>query len=256
MVTRPPFLSALLLLVLAATACSTVRGEQGADLIAGWIADAIPRQYEKKEDWGRTRRVTVGLDVSRRGLRLKKKQVPHGIWKHYRITLAGGADGPRVELEPLQSLAPGRARAKVRFTAPLDFWGRTRIYAQGVHLGTYTAEGDATVYLRLDCEIGVRIETSGDSPAVAIEPVVHRAELKLKNFRLKRISNADGPAVHELAKVVKHVLEDELEPPKLTKKLNRAIAKKQDRLRWDLGDVLSLEEITIMANDEAQIKKE
>src|SRR5687767_3576370 len=92
---RPTALAAIV--VLASTlACRAAIGEGPETpgpqaLLAQWIADAIPKHYEKREDWGRTTRITVGLEAEGKGLdvrlRPKKKHVPHGIWKHYRLNL-------------------------------------------------------------------------------------------------------------------------------------------------------------------------
>jgi hypothetical protein len=212
---------------------------------AQWISEAVPRHYEKREDWGRTRRIAVGLeaggklsDLDSLRLRPKKKEVPHGIWKHFRVSLAG--DGtPRVEIEDLRPVAPGRVAAIIHVSAPLHGWARTRIYQHGIHLGTYTVEGDSTVYVRLECEVGVRLEPGAPLPAVVIEPVVRSAEMRLIDFELRRISRADGPIVRELGRGLAHLIEDELAPRKLTAKLNRAFEKKRSRLRMDSAELLA-----------------
>lgn len=213
------------------------------ELLAGWIAGAIPTRYEKKDDWGKTTRITVGLETRRRGLRLrirkKEKDVPHGIWKSYRVALRDAPHVPRVVVEKLRAVAPGRAAATIRVSAPLDAWARTRIYQRGVHLGTYTAEGNARVNVRLECELGVKLDTSMGWPALILDPIIRTARVDLHEFRLRRVSNADGPLVRELGHAVKHVIEDELEPHKLTRKLNRAIEKKRDRLRLDVTNLVA-----------------
>jgi hypothetical protein len=213
------------------------------ELLATWIARALPRDYEKQEDWGRTKRITVGLDSEGRGLRIrikrKKKDVPHGLWKHYRVVIPEAAGPPIVEVNNLRVVAPGRAAASIVVVAPLESWARTRLYNRGIHLGTYTAEGRARVHIHLECEVGVRLESEEGWPVLVVEPHVKRAVVGLHDFRLSRISNADGPVVRELGSVVEHIIEEELEPRKLTRKLNRAIDKKQDRLRVDPQELVS-----------------
>jgi hypothetical protein len=153
--------------------------------------------------------------------------------------MVSGTDAPRVELENLHGAGPGRVAVTIHVSAPLIGWGRTRIYQQGIHLATLTAEGQSTVYVRLDCQVGVRVEPGTPLPALMIDPVVHRAEMRLLDFKLTRISQADGPVVRELGRGLKRLLEEELEPRKLTAKLNRAVAKKRDRLRLSGQDLLA-----------------
>src|SRR5215475_8916108 len=91
--------AALVVLVLVAGARAvdtppTVGGlpsEAVAKVVAGMIADAIPREYEKYKDWGNTKRITTGLDFKGHPwdpkIDRRKSDVNEGVWKHYRVTL-------------------------------------------------------------------------------------------------------------------------------------------------------------------------
>ena len=55
---------------------------------------------------------------------------------------------------------------------------------------------------------------------------------------LQRLGELRGPVAKELSSGLRRIIEDELEPRKLTRKLNRAIDKKRDRLRLSSEDLI------------------
>jgi hypothetical protein len=88
------------------------------------------------------------------------------------------------------------------------------------------------VRLTIDGELGMETSGIGVATAIAFMPVVTAAQLEIDDFHLRRVSNAHGPIVRELGDGVRHVVEDELNGPRLVEKLNRAIERKRDRLTF------------------------
>jgi hypothetical protein len=74
------------------------------------------------------------------------------------------------------------------------------------------------------------VPTSTYVPGIALRPLVTKAQLKLENFRLKRISDLRGSLAHELGDGLRHLIDDELAGPKLVSKLNRSLEKRRDKL--------------------------
>ena len=198
------------------------------------IEDAIPAHYDKQKDWGKTKNITVG--IRNEGLKLvrRKKPVKHGVWKHYQVWQVNPEEHLKVRIENLRTLDGGRVGFTLVLSAKLDLWARAKVYQYGVHLIALEVEGQTAFDLSLDCEVGARLKKIDDVTSVAVEPLVAEARLSLHDFRLNRVSNAKGFLVREIGEEVQNLVERELQGPKLTAKLNRAIDKKRDRLKYDL----------------------
>jgi hypothetical protein len=198
------------------------------------IEDAIPAHYDKQKDWGRTKNITVG--VRNEGFKLKrlKKPVKHGVWKHYQVWQVDPDENLLARVENLRTLDGGRVGFTLILSAKLNLWARAKVYQYGVHMIALEVEGETGFDLALDCEVGARLKKDDQGTRVAVEPKVENARLTLRGFRLNRISDAKGFLVRELGEEVQNLVERELQGPKLTAKLNRAIDKKRDRLEYSL----------------------
>jgi hypothetical protein len=206
-------------------------------IAARLIADAIPREYERSKDWGRTKNITTGLRSSGNffdfDIHRRKTVVNHGVWKKYRVTLIEPDQNLVVRIENLRTVAPGRLALTFFVTAKLHAWARAKVYDRGIHLIALEAEGDAAVRLWLDAEIAIESTPSAlYVPGIALRPQVTSARLSLDDFRLHRISDVRGAIAHELGDALRHVIEDELSGPQLVAKLNHAIEKRRDRLEF------------------------
>ena len=201
-----------------------------ADTLASIIRDAIPREYEKKKDWGHTKRITTGVTadgpVYQFKLHRTKKEVPHGTWKQYRVKFLEPDEQLKVTVENLHSLEGSGIGLRLVVEARLEGWAQMREYNRGIHLITLTAEGKSQLKLAIDCEVRMQATPKG----MAIVPEVTHATLDLQQFELYRFGEVEGKLAHELGDGLQHLLEDQLESEKLKAKLNRAIEKKRDRL--------------------------
>lgn len=213
-----------------------------ANTMATIVREAIPREYARKKDWGHTKRITTGVTTDGPFYKLKlhrrKKQVPHGTWKQYRVRLIEPDDQLRVRVEDLRSLDGGGLGLRLVVEAQLDGWAQMRHYNRGVHLLTLTAEGTSWLRLAVDCEVRMQMTAKG----LAVDPTVTSAKLDLKDFELARLGEIEGKLAHELGDGMKHLMEDQLEGARLAAKLNRAIDKKRERLvlgvsSWSLGAI-------------------
>lgn len=202
-----------------------------ANAFAGLVSSAIPTEYERRKDWGKTKRMISGLKFEDFDIKRRQKPVKHGVWKHYKVRLRDPDHKLRVKIDRLEALDGSRVRFTLAVQADLDFWGRAKVYEYGVHLIALEIVGHTTMDVTLDCEIGARLEPETLLPAVVIDPRVTAARLELSHFRIERISNAHGPLVKELSGGVEQWIEEELAGPKLVGKLNRAIEKRRDSLR-------------------------
>jgi hypothetical protein len=218
----------------ASAATGGVSPDATAQIVSRLVAEAIPREYERTKDWGRTKRITTGIRSSGNffdfDIHRRKTEVNHGIWKHYRATLVEPEKNLLVRMDNLRSLEAGRIALTLFVTTRLHGWGRAKVYDRGIHFVSLEAEADAKVRLWLDVEIALETAPASFLSGIAVRPQVTSARMTLDEFRLTRISDLSGPLVHELGDGLRHLIEDELNGPRLAAKLNRSIEKRRDRL--------------------------
>jgi hypothetical protein len=219
---------------------SVPHAEQIAAALADLLRDAIPPVYERKKDWGRTKRIPVGLENTGQGLRVRlrkrEREVKHGIWKHYRVTQIDPEKNLKLRITDLRSVGPARVALTVHVFCRIRGWGRARVYQRGLHVMTVTAEADAMMELVVDCEVGVRIGTASHLASIIVDPLVTHAQLTLHDLKLTRLGKLRGAFARELSGGLKHIIDEELKPAQLTSKLNRAIDKKRERLEFSLDE--------------------
>jgi hypothetical protein len=210
--------------------------------ISQLLEDAIPVNYDKRQDWGAQTEMVVGLRTEGSGLHTKihrrKKMVDHGVWKHYRLRVVEPEQNLSVQLTRLEPIAPGRVGFTLRIDAKLDAWARAKIYQYGVHLIALEVEGDMRMILDLSGEIGLQVAAANGSPGMSVDPRVTEARLNLEEFHLRRVSEARGPIVKGLSGGIRRLVKEEANGPQLVEKLNRAIDKKRDRLVFSTSDWL------------------
>jgi hypothetical protein len=213
---------------------ATVSPDATAQIVARLIADAIPREFERKKDWGRTTQITSGVRSSgnffKFDIHRKKSMVNDGVWKHYRATMIEPEKNLRVRIDNLRSVAAGKIAFTLFATTRLHGWGRAKVYESGVHIIALEAESDAKVSLWLDCEIAIEAAPASFLTGIAVRPQITSARMQLDEFRLTRVSDVSGPIVRELGDGIKGLIEDELNGPKLAAKLNHSIEKRRDKL--------------------------
>ena len=101
-----------------------------------------------------------------------------------------------------------------------------------------SAEADADVQLKLWCEIGMRLNFRKFPPDVWLVPEVTRGDLNLTGFQLRRVSKFDDPVIRQLSDSVHKLLRAKIEErrDRLPEKINRQIARNEDKLRLSITD--------------------
>jgi hypothetical protein len=203
-------------------------------MVARLMHRAVPLEYDKKEDWGATTEIPVGVRVDGKPFHWhfhrRTKKVDHGVWKHYKVRILDPHKDLAVTVSNLRPLAAGRAAATLQVDAKIDVWARAKVYEYGVHLIALELEGDTHVRLVIDGELGVRFQPVDGLPGMVLDPKANAASAVLEDFHIRRVSNAHGPLVRELSDSVRKMLQEELQATELTAKINRAVEKKRDRL--------------------------
>jgi hypothetical protein len=209
------------------------------------VLENLPKQFEDQRDWGHTTRVINGLHLKEDGDRLKiekhTKEVKNGIWKQYRISAVDPEHELQVRIVNLRQTDSSHSAFQVLLSGKLHAEGRWEQWKDGIKLLNVNAEADSRIETRLDCEMAIDWKPGGLLGQFSIEPKVIGARLELVDFDLKKLSKIEGRLAHELGERLKDTLAKKLhaEEPKLVDKLNKAIEKRQDRLRFSPDDVVA-----------------
>jgi hypothetical protein len=215
-------------------------GLDASPMLSGFLEQIVRSQLQEEyvddDDWGKTRRVTVGHKINgkpfRWELQPRKKVVNDGLWEKYAVRLVDPNDHLDVRVHRLE-LQGGKLVFAISLSAKLNGDARLERWRQGIKILNAHIEAVAHVDVELAGDVTIRLTTgNGSLPAVAIEPVLTDLDIKLKKFKLKRISKLDGMLAHELGDGLKDTIQRELNrrEPKIIDKLNKSIDKRRERL--------------------------
>ena len=207
------------------------------------VRDNVPDKYVRDKDWGHTARRWDGVKIRRRGVldwstKRRWKEVNHGTWKRYEITQIEPEQNLTMRIENIRDAGGGRLGFDVLLSSKLHAFGRVAQWTKGVQMVNVSADAVAKVDLKLQCELGVSLDMRRFPPDVVLAPSVSAAALDVTEFELQKVSKLKGPLIRELSGSVRDVLLDKIEEKRhrLPEKINRQIAKNEDRLRLSLSD--------------------
>jgi hypothetical protein len=231
--------AATIVKAMAVPSLSTLTGitpEMVTQLVVPLIAAAVPREFEGEKDWGKTKNVTTGLrsegNFFRFDIHSKKNEVNDGVWKKYRITLIDPDKNLELRIDNMHRLESGKYALTLFVAAKVHGWARAVVYEHGVHVISLEAEGDTSIRLWVDAEVGVEtVQSSTFIPGLELRPVVTDARLKFDDFKLTRISEVHGTIAKELGELLRKELQKKLSGPNLVDRFNHALQKHPERLR-------------------------
>jgi hypothetical protein len=209
------------------------------------VVESLPRQFEDKKHWGKTTKIIDGLRFKDDGdgLKLRKHtaEVKDGVWKQYKAELIDPEHQLQIRVANIRQTDAGHSAFQVFLSARLRGEAQIEQWKDGIKLFNANAQADSQIEARLDCEIAWDWKASGILGRFTIEPKVTGAQIELVEFDLKKVSKIEGWAARELGENFKGVIAKKLhdEEPKLVDKLNKAIQKRQDRLRFSPDDVVA-----------------
>jgi hypothetical protein len=226
------------------TALTGLSPEMIAPLITPLIADAVPREFEGKKDWGKTARITTGLhsdgNFFRFDIHREKSEVNDGVWKKYRVTLVEPEKNLEIRIDNLQRQEDGKYKLTLFVAAKVHAWAKVIVYKKGLRVLSLEPEGDTSIRLWVDADVGVEtVKSSTFIPGLELQPLVTDARIKFDDFRLTRIGDIHGDVAKELGDLFRKVIQKELSGPKLVDRLNHSLQKHPERLRLSPDQLLS-----------------
>jgi hypothetical protein len=212
--------------------------ESLSSIVRQLVIDSLPRQYTDDKNWGKTTNVVNGLKIEHDGDGLKIRKHTHevndGLWKEYRAELVDPNKELRIRVDNVHSSGPNQTSLQLFLAARLHGQARLEQWKDGVKLLNLNTEAECKIEARLDMDVRWRWEPGSLFGEMTVEPKVTRAELRLVDFDLQKVSKLQGWAARELGDGLKHTIAKQLqrEEPKLVEKINSAIQKKQSHLHF------------------------
>lgn len=240
-----------------------------------WLADQlmlhVPRTIEGDDDWGKTKKVWAGIKIHRDGWELKTKRrwrhLRHGRWVRYEILLPP----PTVALRPSRSLfnefesdepdrtgnsiadaieihqvtavmTPAGARrwqVEVSVSTPAEFAVRVERWNLGGQWYSIEISGKMTLHLRTTLTMALQADFAEVPPAMQLDVEIENASLAVSRFEVERISKLGGDVAEEIGDLAEKTIGKiwlRKENARLTARLNKAIARNHDSLRWSMAD--------------------
>jgi hypothetical protein len=206
------------------------------------VRENVPDRYVVDKDWGKTDRRWDGLKIRREGFQIRTnrrwKEVNHGTWRRYEIIQIDPLTNLRLRIENVHDAGDGNVAFEVSLASKLRALGRQSKWTKGVQLYSISVEADADVQMRIWCQVGMELDFMKLPPDVLLVPRVAQADLDITSFQLDRVSKFDGPLVEQFGKQLHKVLRAKIEDKRtrLPEKINRQIAKNEDKMRFSISD--------------------
>jgi len=212
--------------------------ESVSSMIQSLVADSLPREYIDDKKWGKTAKVVNGLSIKSDGDGIKIRKHTHevndGLWKEYRAELVDPKKQLDIRVQNIHAGDAGTTSLQLFLATPLHGEAKLEQWKDGAKLFNITTEADCKIEARIDMDVRVAIKPATLIGDVSVEPRVTRADLKLVDFQLQKVSKLQGWAARELGDGLKPMIAAELhrQEPKLVEKMNAAIQKNQNRLHF------------------------
>jgi hypothetical protein len=206
------------------------------ELVKAIIVKSGPIVVEDRPGWGDTVRIFDGFQVEGKGIqarvRPRKKEVHHGLWQHYRISLRDPINDLRIEFPKLEFVTGRGVEFVIDIQARLDAYANLQQHANGLQLFAAASEGVVDVRTQLVGVVGVKLDTKGSGIELLLAPRIEKVEIGITNIDVDRFGKLRGKLVHETADSFRRLVDDLVndKEEKVVTQINREINK-----RWDEG---------------------
>gem|GEM_PF-1278222 len=214
--------------------------QQGIDFLRSIILLLIPRTFDDSDDWGRETRIQSGLDIDFDDGRIRTnrrwKHVNHGSWLQGSGELLTPEETLQLKATQLASTNGDSRRYRIQTAAKLRIIGRQQQWNYGMRLWSISADAIADVRLDVDLEVRTQIFSSDSGPRLRFLPKITRANARLDDFSLRRISHSKGTVVREMGDWLKELIDLRIrkENRDLADRINQALQRKPERLEIPL----------------------
>jgi len=205
------------------------------------LVEAVPERIEKNLNWGDTRerfsQLKLKSDDGRLQFQTTTKPVKHGLWKQVAVVPVEPEKNLNFRIVEARSIGRSAVAFQVAAASPLKLTARVERWRTGVKMLNFSTDAQASIEMRIAGELTYDYKDVDGKNYLTFRPTITKVDLKLIEFDLHRIGQADGALVKELGDMLSDPLADQLDKhePKVAKKLNDTITKRQDKLRIPLS---------------------
>jgi hypothetical protein len=206
-------------------------------MIHKMVIKDLPKEIEDKSGWGQMAPLTEKLlfpRIPRVKIRVGDKEgFPDGLWKKFKVRFPEPEKNIKINVKDFSKVDAKTFRLAVDSEVVVVGDGEAQNWQKGLRLGQIDAQAGALVGLNMVFNIGVTFDTKKFPPDINIEPKMTELGIDLKEFNLRRVSNAvTGIAIEgDTAKDIGNDLKDTLksfiksQEPDIKNRANEAIAK-------------------------------
>lgn len=208
------------------------------------LVEALPDTIKGEDDWGDTKQAFSGLTWKLDGLKLdvekRKREFKHGLWKKWEITPVDPVNHLAFRIEEARSTGPASFAYRITMRSPLVVHAQFERWRTGVKMLNAQLDADAVVEMVLDGEVHYRFEDGEVRTFAVIAPQAKAVDLRLVDLRWKQIGVFKGDVMREFAELFDDLLTKQVDryEPKAVDKLNAALTKRKDKLRFALPAAL------------------
>ena len=205
------------------------------ELIRGLILMTLPETFEDNDDWGKEIRIQSGLNVELSGGKIhtsrRHKLVNHGQWVRASASLADPQKTFELQILRLPGAEKGPGSYEVTLRGIIHATAQQQQWNTGVMLWSISGDADVEVIASVTVDVTQDIVQTENGWVIRILPVVRQSSVFMKEFRLRRVSHANGSVVRELGEWIEPLVRRQVKKlnRELTEKLNRSLEKKPDR---------------------------
>ncbi len=201
------------------------------------VLDEIKEQYDDQHNWGHT------TPIER--YRLKGKwldarwepyieQVNDGLWQRATIKPVDPEQNLVLQIVAQPATDPERSAFLLQIGAKVTGEAQVVRWRMGIKGLNATIRFDARIEAVVHCDLAVHHEPALLMDDIVLDPRVSAVELRLRDFNLQQLGIIGRDVARELSDPIEPFLARELKErePKITQKINAAIAKHRDKLRF------------------------
>jgi hypothetical protein len=208
------------------------------ELVQSIVVASGPLQFEERKGWGDQVHIFDGWKVEGKGLqarlRPRKKEVNHGLWRHYILRLNDPAQNLIVKFSKLEYVKGRGVDFVIDLQARLDAYANVQQHANGLQLFAAATEGIVDVRAILTGHVSIRFDNTAGQLQLLVAPRIDKVQLALTNIDIDRFGKLRGKMVHEVGDSFRRLLDDLVndQEEKAVAKINRQIQKE-----WDDGAI-------------------
>lgn len=171
-----------------------------SEILRSILLESLKSEYVDDRHWGGTTRRFDGFRVQGTRISKREREIPHGIWRRFRVNLIQPEKNFHVEFAQLEPTADGvipfsiRIRLRARCESTFVWW------TYGVKGVNGTTVSDVTLQLKMVLNTSPRLKFDLQSPLPKLElrPQIASLAIELKDLDVRRFGVLQGDVVKVL----------------------------------------------------------